>query len=132
MELAIGIDDLAQTRDDDLLSLRDWLLSEEGFRGRVALTDRPPAPGTLGSTLDAVIISLSSGLTSSAVMGVVVAWLQSRTGKLTLRIKHPNGEEREITAEGVRGLTGSALSQRIDEFRRAIDGESRPERGPVD
>ncbi|APE38064.1 hypothetical protein BOX37_06030 [Nocardia mangyaensis] len=106
-----------------MLRLNSWLLTQDGFRGRVRVLERPPAAGTLGASLDAVMVAVSSGLTSSAAFGALIAWLKTRPGKLTMRVKKPDGTEIEIEAEGLRGLSAAQLAAYVESIQATASSD---------
>lgn len=66
--------------------LFDWLTSEPDLRSRVALEKRPPAPGELGSVIDALTIAAGSGGALTVLAGALGAWL-SRVRNRGVRIE---------------------------------------------
>lgn len=117
----IGTGGLRTVAADELLALCTWLLGEDGFRGRAHLLQREARPGTLGSVPEAVSVGLSSGLPVSALVGAVAVWLQSRTGKLTLKISRSDGVEVKVSADGLRGLKAGELAGHVAQLARALE-----------
>jgi hypothetical protein len=71
---------VGESPDDDMRSLRRWLLAEPELRGLVSLREASPAPGELGPRLDAVVVSLRATAARSArvLEQAMAGWLEAR------------------------------------------------------
>src|ERR1700761_5627269 len=89
---------------DELRSLRNWLVQEDELRGHVVLVSDRPAPGTLGSVLEALSVSVGWGGAISVLLPGTVAWLRQRYGHrhppstTRIKIRRPDGTAIEISA----------------------------------
>lgn len=100
---------------DELLDLYSWLLDEETFRAEPRLVESPPAPGTLGGAIDAVLYSVPPGVGIGAVARVWIAWLKTRRVKISVEV-----EGNKIVLDGMTGLTVEQAQSLIDESTRAL------------
>ncbi|WP_431934266.1 effector-associated constant component EACC1 [Nonomuraea jabiensis] len=101
MEVRLGVD--AESADE-VRDLHAWLADEPELRGRVHLMERPPADGRLGPVAEGMTVFFGAGGALATVAGVVVAWLGSRKGEVTVRIRREESEV-EVSAKGVRALS---------------------------
>ncbi|MBB5967665.1 effector-associated constant component EACC1 [Planomonospora venezuelensis] len=105
---------------DQLRSLSSWLEPEPELRGRVGAVERDPAPGTLGPVTEALQIALGSGGAVAALSGVVVAWLGSRPGDVTVKLVR--GEDQiEVSAGRVRSLDAGKLVDLTAEIAKVLE-----------
>ncbi|WP_308012154.1 effector-associated constant component EACC1 [Actinacidiphila acidipaludis] len=95
---------------DELRSLREWLLNEDGLRGRVRLVDGPVVPGTLGAGVEALAVALAPGGIATAVASVLIAWIRHRTSDVTLKVTRPDGTSYELTATDVPDFGTAAVA----------------------
>ena len=94
--------------DDDLRVLRNWLLDEDEFRGRVKERQLLPVPGTMGPFLDALDVAVGPGGAVTALTATVLVWLRQRKGKLA--IKMTKGDKTvEIDADRVKDLDAAGV-----------------------
>lgn len=89
---------------DQLRGFHSLLTEEPEFRGRARIIERNPSPGTLGPLTDGLQIALGSGGALVALSGIVVAWLASRPGEVTVKLTRGDNQI-EITSKGVKSLT---------------------------
>lgn len=110
VEIEIAADDHAQ-----LLSLRQWLTTEDGLRGRVGLSAAAIPPGAMGGVADVLTVALASGGGLTVLAGSVRAWLVSRRSTLAVKVTVPGGRSAEITAGGpAADVIASLLAGRSD------------------
>lgn len=95
---------------DELRSLREWLLNEDGLRGRVRLVDGPVVPGTLGSGVEALAVVLAPGGIATAVASVLIAWIRHRTSDVTLKVTRPDGTSYELSVTDVPDFSTTAVA----------------------
>ncbi len=111
-------------------SLTDWLRGEPGLT-RVTLTGRAPAPGEMGSVLDAVTVALGAGGALSVLASSLRVWFaQPRRSDVRLKIRRADGGTLELDAKRVRAgdledLLRTALESQEPEGRTP----SGPEQG---
>ncbi|MFI5776467.1 hypothetical protein [Nocardia sp. NPDC051570] len=124
MEVVIRVDG-GDRADDELRSLREWLIAHETLRGRVELTTTPPAPGRLGAVTDALTIALGSGgaiaASATALSTVLITWIRRRTGGITVKLTKPDGATIEYHAENVRQLSASEIRDATTQLVRQLD-----------
>ncbi|MEV0188039.1 hypothetical protein AB0I39_05825 [Kitasatospora purpeofusca] len=83
-------------------SLTDWLRGEPGLT-RVTLTGRAPAPGEMGSVLDAVTVAIGAGGALSVLASSLRVWFaQPRRSDVRLKIRRADGGTLELDAKRVR------------------------------
>jgi hypothetical protein len=84
---------------DDLRSLRTWLVADDVLRGHVQTVERPPVPGALGPTLDA--LQIIGDPTAAALAWAVITWLKNQRHDITLTlVRKP--DETTVTYSGKR------------------------------
>ncbi|WP_063736600.1 effector-associated constant component EACC1 [Kitasatospora aureofaciens] len=105
---------------DELRSLQAWLADVDELRGRVALVESPPVPGTLGPVLDALVVALGPGGAATALATAVFSWIRQRRGEVTLKISRPDGAAVEISAKRVQGIDGSSLRLEVASATRQV------------
>lgn len=105
---------------DDLRELSSWLLNEESLRGRVQLTEQPPAPGRLGPVADALVATLAPGGTVAVLAGSVLGWLRLRRGDLTVEVTREDAHV-QVTAKRVRELDQDGIGSLVREIVDALD-----------
>lgn len=122
------MDVLVRAEADQLRDLHSWLIEEPEFRGRVRILERDGAPHELGPTTDLLQVALGSGGAVAALAGIVIAWLNSRPGEVSIRISRGD-QEVEVTAKGVRSLTPEGVRALTGQISEAVTGRpSEPER----
>ena len=137
MDLRVTMSDEGPS-GDRLRDLRAWLVDEDGLRGRIALADSPPRPGTLGPTVDALSVALGSGGAVSVLIGGVVSWLRQRSrrdssNRVRVTIRRPDGSGIEIDRDGASEWPVSDLSNQVARLVRELEGRpstlNRPDEG---
>ncbi|MFF9396757.1 effector-associated constant component EACC1 [Streptomyces griseoluteus] len=108
---------------DELRSLRTWLADVDELRGRVALVESPPVPGTLGPVLDALAVALGPGGVATALATAVFSWIRQRRGEVTVKISRPDGAAVEISAKRVQGVEGSSLRELLADAVRVLEAD---------
>ncbi|MEV5573909.1 hypothetical protein AB0L06_28045 [Spirillospora sp. NPDC052269] len=98
---------------DQLRSLREWLTGDQMLRGRVDGRESPPEPGTMGPTLDALVVAVAPGGAATAFATGVIAWLCRRRGEVEIKVTVPDGRSLELTAKRVADLDPVALRQLV-------------------
>ncbi|MFJ8435366.1 hypothetical protein ACIQ9P_29125 [Kitasatospora sp. NPDC094019] len=111
-------------------SLTDWLRGEPGLT-RVTLTGRAPAPGEMGSVLDAVTVALGAGGALSVLASSLRVWFaQPRRGDVRLKIRRADGGTLELDAKRVRaGDLEDLLRTALEVPAPAAPEASGPEQG---
>ena len=104
--------------EEDLRSLRDWLLQESPRPGRVKVVLAPEEPATMGAVADAVQISLGAGGALAVLAGSVSTWLTTRRRHVRLVLERPDGQKLEI--DGQVKDPEAVITQFLD--RAVIDG----------
>ncbi|GAA3166402.1 hypothetical protein GCM10010466_66480 [Planomonospora alba] len=97
-------------RQDQLRDLYGWLQEEADLRGRVVMEERPPEPGAMGPVPEALQVLLDSGGTLCSTAAVVVAWLRTRTGSVSVRLADGD-REIEVAADGLRDLDHAQVDE---------------------
>jgi len=107
----MGQSELAVTAsvEADLRALQDWLAEDPDLRSRVHVRESPPAPGTLGPVLEALLVAVGPGGVASAFAATLISWIRHRTGDVQLRVTRGDGSVVEISGTHVRELTPAEL-----------------------
>ncbi len=106
---------------DDLRSLHAWLVAEDELRGRVEFVEQSPAPGTLGSALDTLVMTLGPGGAASVLVAGLVSWIRSRHGDLDITVERRDDRTTfRVSARRVRGLDAASLRDELERFDRAL------------
>jgi hypothetical protein len=71
---------------DELRSLREFLVSEDSLRFRVAVVQRSANEENLGGIIDALSVGLLPGGGLAILAGATISWLRQRTADLTIKI----------------------------------------------
>ncbi|MGW3999704.1 effector-associated constant component EACC1 [Amycolatopsis sp. NPDC004772] len=97
-----------------LRALHRWLGREDDLRGRVALRNRPVAPGEMGGVADVLTVALGSGGAAAvlvhAISRSVSTWLTQSRSDVTVTMTTTTGTEtREITVDARRARDPEAV-----------------------
>ncbi|WP_329431184.1 hypothetical protein OG339_47430 (plasmid) [Streptosporangium sp. NBC_01495] len=101
MALLLMVD--AEHPAEELRELHTWLGEEPELRGRVRLVESDPPPGALGPVLEGLQIAFGAGGAVATVASVVIAWLGTRKGEVTVTVTR-GSDEVQISAKGIKGL----------------------------
>jgi membrane-associated two-gene conflict system component 1 (EACC1) len=128
--------DLTDGALDDLSSLYEWLLDEPELRGLVSAVEQPAAGGTMGPSLDSILVAISPDSVASVVTAALVSWVLNRrhispraekpTGTedqgtgLTVRITRPDGSELELVAEQIIALSAQDVRDQVDQMSKVL------------
>lgn len=94
----------------DMRSLAAWLSGRNELRGRVRHQAPPPAPGTMGTVTDVLVVALGPSGVAAALASVLIAWIKHRAGEVSLRITCACGKETTLTATQMPNPTPEALA----------------------
>ncbi|MEU8207276.1 hypothetical protein [Streptosporangium sp. NPDC049046] len=126
MDLVVSVLSIDTGGADDLRSLAAWLEAEPELRGRVTFLESDPSEGRLGPLVEALQIALGSSGLVAAISGVIVAWIGSRPGDVTVKLIR--GDDKiEVSAGRVRSLDTTKLAALTVEIVEAL--ESTDDRG---
>jgi phosphatidate phosphatase APP1 len=125
MRVEIVVDD--DTTGEATRSLRAWLLDQQDLWGRVEVQETIAAPhrlagGGLESIFVAVGVSGASAARIRTVGNILVAWLKTRRGTVSLSVTSPSGATLKLTTD-VRGLTADAVRGVIDDLANTFSDE---------
>ncbi|WP_040828294.1 effector-associated constant component EACC1 [Nocardia jiangxiensis] len=118
MDIAVT---LAGTSTDELHSLYRDLGREFELRGRVSMTDRPPASGTLGGVADMLIVALGPSGVGAVLATALVAWVRNRSTDVVCKLSRPDGSSAELSAKQLRGCDAAALQQVVRDLAVAME-----------
>lgn len=109
---------------DDLRALRTELVSDDLWRGRVALVERSPKPGTLGPILEGLRVLAEPGAVV-AFFAAIATFIRYRGSDVDLQVTRTEKTTTvTMSARRVRGLDASALKQEIEHLARQLDAGS--------
>lgn len=108
--------------DDDLRSLRAWLVEEDELRGHVEMVEQPPAPGRLGPGIDVLLVALAPGGAATALVAGLISWIRSRHGDIDVTGERDGDRTTiHVSARRVRGLDADGLKDEITQLVRALE-----------
>jgi len=97
---------------DDLMSLLEWLTSEDELRGNVFVERDPPRDGRMGAVADVLVVALGAGGAATALVRSLPTWLRRHT-HVTIEIRDSTGRTVKVSARGdvnVADVVRSALT----------------------
>lgn len=98
---------------DELRSLLSWLTDEDELRGRAALLESPPVPGTLGPVVDGLLVALGPGGAAAALSTALVSWIRHRRSEVVVKVTRPDGACVELSGRRVKLLGADDLSKLV-------------------
>ncbi|SDE31791.1 effector-associated constant component EACC1 [Glycomyces harbinensis] len=98
MEAVIAVVGAGGNRDD-LAALRQWLVREDAFRGRVAFAPAEVREGELGAVQELLTVALTAG-SFNALCQAIAAWFQARRSELEVEVTNSEGGSVRISAKG--------------------------------
>lgn len=118
---------------DELRALRAWLTQEERLRGRVRLTpDGPPEPGTLGTALEVLSVSIESGGAVTVLIAGIIAWLRQRYGQrhqvstTVVKVRRADGATVEISAATSGTWAAAEIAAQVRRLVQDLEPPARP------
>jgi Effector Associated Constant Component 1 len=130
-ETEIRVHIQADDAPGELRSLSGWLNGEDALHGRIRLTSTPPPEGTMGAGLESLLVTVGPGSMATAFGAVVIAWIRSRTGTISIELSRGKGKTMRLDAKNVRALTHDQVSELTDRLSALLpadaagpDGES--------
>jgi hypothetical protein len=119
---------------DELRSLRTWLVQEEDLRGRVTLTqDGPPEPGTLGTALEALSVSIGSGGAVTVLVTGILSWIRQRYGQgrrestTVIELRRPDGGRAKISVPTAGTWSPAEITAQIRQLVQDLDSSAGPQ-----
>jgi hypothetical protein len=113
---------------DELRALRAWLTQEEQLRGRVTLRqDGPTEPGTLGTALETLSVSIESGGAVTVLIAGIMSWVRQRYGQphrvstTIIKLRRADGAMVEISAAIARTWSAAEIAAQIRELVQDLD-----------
>jgi Effector Associated Constant Component 1 len=110
--------------EDDLRSLREWLVMEDELRGRVDLATPPPREGVLGSVADVLVAALGSGGAVTVLISVLISWIRHRTQDVSFEVVREDGSSIKVDAKRVRGTDTAALQELVTAYAQSLEGKA--------
>ncbi|GII65704.1 hypothetical protein Skr01_57890 [Sphaerisporangium krabiense] len=111
-----------------LRDLHAWTGRQPALRGLTRIIEAAPAPGRLGPIPEILQVVVGSGGALAGLSGMVIAWLNSRPGEVTVKLTR--GEDHlEITSKGVKSLSPEELRALITQITEALDASRKTEDG---
>jgi hypothetical protein len=118
-DLSIAV--LGEQPHDEARSLRTWMLEEPALRGRVTLRVAPSASGTLGDSMETLVVALGPGGVATALASVLVTWIRRRTTDVTVKITKSDGSTLEVSGRHIGRLDSDGMRGLTAELAKAID-----------
>jgi hypothetical protein len=112
---------------DELRALRAWLTQEEQLRGRVTLTQAgAPEPGTLGTALEALSVSIGSGGAVTVLITGIMSWIRQRSGQrrastTVIKLRRADGATVEISAATAGTWSTAEIAAQIRQLVQDLD-----------
>lgn len=101
----------------ELRSLLSWLDGDDSLRGRGRVIGRP-GPGEMGAATESLVLMLAPGGVATACATVLIAWIRSRSGSISIELSRPDGTRMRLDARNIRQLP----RERLDELATRISG----------
>lgn len=98
---------------DDAIHLDESLNWNRELRGWARLVPGAAPEGTLGTDLTQLLVTLESGGMAAAFASVLVTWMKTRAGSVTVKVTRKDGTAIELKADRVRGLKPEDLQTQI-------------------
>jgi hypothetical protein len=117
----LSISGVGGSSDRDLRSLFEWLRKDLAIGRQLSLAEQTAVPDTMGATLAAIEVALSSGGVSTALVSGIFAWLNSRSRPTMIKVRRSDGLSVTLSAETVRAVKLSEISERVAEVVSALD-----------
>lgn len=102
----------------ELRSMLSWFSGEEELRGQARLAVAPPRSGQMGAGIESLVIALAPGGLVTAFATVLIAWIRSRSGSISVELSRPDGAKLRFDAKNVKALP----RERVDELAQQIAG----------
>lgn len=96
----------------ELRSLLHWLDGDDALRGRGRVAGGPPPPGAMGAGIETLVLVLAPGGLVTACATVLIAWIRSRSGSVSIEVSRPDGARMRLDAK----TTSQIPHERIDEL----------------
>lgn len=110
----------------ELRSLWGRLVAEEELRSRVLITEKDPEQGTMGAVIETIALVLAPSGLGVVAARVLITWIRSRVGVVTLTVTTPDGKRYKLESTNVRNLDAAAIKALMDSLAKAGDTESVP------
>jgi Effector Associated Constant Component 1 len=123
-EAEVGVHIFADDALGELRSLSTWLGGEDALRGRIRLTGAPPSAGTMGAGLESLLVALGPEGMATAFAAVVIAWIRSRTGAISIELSRRNGTIMRLDAKNVRALTHEQVNELADRLSALLPADA--------
>ncbi|WP_248964274.1 effector-associated constant component EACC1 [Sphaerisporangium perillae] len=118
--MAVWLSIESENASDTLRDLYGWLSEEPESRGRVKLREREPEPGALGPVVEVLQLALGSGVFASTAT-VLVTWLRTRRGTVSLKLSREGQASLEVTATGVKNLDAAATKALTEHIAQVLN-----------
>jgi Effector Associated Constant Component 1 len=105
---------------DETDPLPGWLDADEDLRGQAEVRASATTPGTLGPPPELVELILQRGGALTVAVHVVLLWLRTRRGTVSLEIKKGKSTAK-LSAQQVKGLDPQQLAALADKVANALD-----------
>jgi hypothetical protein len=120
----VSIHIIADDAPGELRSLSRSLGGEDALRGRIRLASTPPQAGTMGAGLDNLLVALGPGSMATAFAAVLIAWIRSRAGAMSIELSRQSGTIMRLEAKKVRALTHEQVKELADRLSAALPDET--------
>ncbi|GAA2161536.1 MULTISPECIES: effector-associated constant component EACC1 [Glycomyces] len=97
MDVEITISGTEDARGE-LIALRQWLIREDEYRGRVDFASAQPEDGELGGFQELLLAAIAAG-GLDALGRTIGVWLQTRRSDITVSLR-ADGTVEEVSASG--------------------------------
>ena len=104
-----------------LVSLADWLNSEDALRGRVRAVRPAPKPGGMGAAVELLTVALGSGGAGAVLVRSICTWLSRRGSEISVSLKDGDGRELTFSAKSAKQDPSEVFSEASALFRSLGD-----------
>lgn len=109
---------------DTVRDLYAWLSQEPELRGQIRLVEGDPELGALGPVVEGLQLALGTGGAFASTATVLVAWLRSRRGEVSVKLSRGDGQaSMEVTAKGVKDLDVAAAKALTEHLTQVLTAD---------
>jgi hypothetical protein len=94
-----------------LVSLANWLNSEDVLRGRVRAVRPAPKPGEMGAAVELLTVALGSGGVGAVLVRTICTWLSRRDSEISVSLKDADGREFTFSAKSAKRDPSEVFSE---------------------
>jgi len=109
MDVEIAVSGSGDARGE-LVALRQWLIREDDYRGRVDFAPAAIGEGELGALQEILLAAIAAG-GLNALGQTIGVWLQSRRSEVEVTLTTKDGSSLHVSAKGA---VAKSVARRLD------------------